>query len=413
MSNLISKEKKLIFVVIIIFLTFGFILYSIEIFLLFYEKATVKQKFYETKQEYIKINDQENKIEIFPAYHPNLEYSEGDTMPLGTKPNSLNLLCNESGRWSKFYSDRFGFNNYDNLVPEKDIWDLENLKPDILLVGDSYLQGACVDQKHSISSQLIHLQNREHLMSWPNQGHELHKYLSTQIKIQLSDTDIINLSNSGTGSIAQLSMIAEYYYLINPKQIFWFYYEGNDLTDIKNEMKNKILSRSFIYGGSQQLPERLLNGFFDDFFENYKSRQMNFSRKNNFLNILKLNRLKNFLSVYKNIFIPMSKQDEYLFDLIAKRFKFYNKQFKSSLHFVYIPSYYRYSTTNLFGLEKFNKDKILNIIKENEIQIIDLEKKFISKNNYKDFYPNGQFGHFNEKGYFEVAKIVNQYINKN
>ena len=29
-------------------------------------------------------------------------------MPLGTKPNSLNLLCNESGRWSKFYSDRFG-----------------------------------------------------------------------------------------------------------------------------------------------------------------------------------------------------------------------------------------------------------------------------------------------------------------
>ena len=78
MSNLISKEKKIIFVVIIIFLTFGFILYSIEIFLLFYEKATVKQKFYETKQEYIKINDQENKTEIFPAYHPNLEYLEGD-----------------------------------------------------------------------------------------------------------------------------------------------------------------------------------------------------------------------------------------------------------------------------------------------------------------------------------------------
>ena len=47
-------------------------------------------------------------------------------------------------------------------------------------------------------------------MSWPNQGHELHKYLSPQIKIQLSDTDIINLSNSGTGSIAQLTMIAEF-----------------------------------------------------------------------------------------------------------------------------------------------------------------------------------------------------------
>ena len=39
-------------------------------------------------------------------------------------------------------------------------------------------------------------------------------------KIQLSDTDIINLSNSGTGSIAQLTMIAEFNDLINPKQIF-------------------------------------------------------------------------------------------------------------------------------------------------------------------------------------------------
>ena len=315
MSNLISKEKKLIFIIIVIFLTFGFILYSIEIFLLFYEKAFVKQKFYETKQEYIKLNDQENKIEIFPAYHPNLEYLERGQMPLGTKPNSLNLLCNESGRWSKFYSDRYGFNNYDNIVPEKNIWDQYQKKPNILLVGDSYVQGACVDQKQNISSQLIHLQNREHLMSWSKQGHELHKYLSPQLKIQLSDKHVINLSNSGTGSIAQLSMIAEYYYLINPKQIFWFYYEGNDLTDIKNEMKNKILNHSFMYGASQQLPERIANGFFDDFFKNYKLRQMNFSRKNNFLNVLKLNRLKNFLLVYKNIFIPMSKEDEYLFDL--------------------------------------------------------------------------------------------------
>ena len=157
MSNLTSKEKKIIFVIIIIFLTFGFILYSIEIFLLFYEKAFVKQKFYETKQEYIKINDKENKIEIFPAYHPSLEHTESGVMPLGTKPSSLNLLCNESGKWSKFYSDRYGFNNYDRLAPGKDIWDKN--KPHILLVGDSYVQGACVDQKQSISSQLIHLQN--------------------------------------------------------------------------------------------------------------------------------------------------------------------------------------------------------------------------------------------------------------
>ena len=104
-------------------------------------------------------------------------------------------------------------------------------------------------------------------------------------------------------------------------------------------------------------PNLWLTDFLMTFLKIINSRQMNFSEKNNFLNILKLNRLKNFLLVYKNMLIPMSKQDEYLFDLIAKRFKFYNKQYQSSLHFVYIPSYYRYSTTNLLGLKNLIKIK--------------------------------------------------------
>ena len=155
-------------------------------------------------------------------------------------------------------------------------------------------------------------------------------------------------------------------------------------------------------------------GDLDEFFDDYKSRQMNFLKKtflNTFLNTFKLNRTKNFIHVYKNIFFPISEKDLYLFKLITERFKYYSSQYKSNLHFVYIPSYHRYSTSDLFELEKFNKDKILNIIKEKEISIIDLGKKFISKNNYKDYYPHGQFGHFNEKGYLEVAKIINQYIN--
>jgi len=66
-------------------------------------------------------------------------------LPLGSQPNSLVSYCNEGYGFVKYKTDRFGFRNVDNL------WDKE---VDVLLVGDSFVQGACVDNDKYISAQM-------------------------------------------------------------------------------------------------------------------------------------------------------------------------------------------------------------------------------------------------------------------
>ena len=61
-------------------------------------------------------------------------------MPLGAQPEKSLSYCNEGYGFVKYTSDRYGFRNTDSA------WDSE---VDILLIGDSFMQGACVpNNKH-------------------------------------------------------------------------------------------------------------------------------------------------------------------------------------------------------------------------------------------------------------------------
>ena len=76
----------------------------------------------------------------------------------------------------------------------------------------------------------------------------------------------------------------------------------------------------------------------------------------------------------------------------------------SKLYFVYLPSYHRYK-----NIIKDNNYKDFNYIKNSIIDLnipfIDLHTDLISKN-YKAFFPFGLVGHYDEKGYKEVAKFI-------
>ena len=54
-------------------------------------------------------------------------------------------MCNESGYYSTYNSDRYGFNNSD------EVWDYDNLE--YLIVGDSFVWGSCVNDGFNLSSQ--------------------------------------------------------------------------------------------------------------------------------------------------------------------------------------------------------------------------------------------------------------------
>ena len=61
---------------------------------------------------------------------------------LGGVSEKTIVYCNENGKWTVFESDEHGFNNIKGLYKKNEI--------DIVLVGDSFTHGSCVDSNENI-----------------------------------------------------------------------------------------------------------------------------------------------------------------------------------------------------------------------------------------------------------------------
>ena len=80
------------------------------------------------------------------------------------------------------------------------------------LIGDSFTHGACVNRPEDIASNLR----------------------------LLSNDSVLNLGYGGNGPLIEYATLKEYL-LPNVEMVFWIYLEGNDLYNLNNELKNKIL----------------------------------------------------------------------------------------------------------------------------------------------------------------------------
>ena len=125
-------------------------------------------------------------------------------MPLAGKSKSLSILCNESGKYIEFFSDRYGFNNDDS------VW-LKNNK--ILLIGDSYTHGACVEREDPLYGNLNKTYNT------------------------------INLGFLSSGPIIEYARFKEFYEMLNTPYVVWIFSEQNDLDDLKVESRNIFLKK--------------------------------------------------------------------------------------------------------------------------------------------------------------------------
>ena len=156
--------------------------------------------------------DRRKKIEIYKdlkkkndkitvAFRPSSLLKKNiSIIPLSGLSNLLTIYCNENGYYTIYKSDRYGFRNPD------DEWDAKEIE--YLLVGDSFTQGACVNNPNDIGSVLRHLSNKS----------------------------VLNLGISGNGPLIEYATLREYLNK-NVKKVLWIYFEGNDLTDIDNEKK--------------------------------------------------------------------------------------------------------------------------------------------------------------------------------
>ena len=91
-------------------------------------------------------------------------------------------------------------------------WDKQDTE--LLVIGDSYAHGLSVNRPNDISSILRTLSNKS----------------------------LINLGYSGNGPLMSYASLREYFPR-GVKKVFWLYFEGNDLEDLKKELKDPILSK--------------------------------------------------------------------------------------------------------------------------------------------------------------------------
>ncbi len=342
-----------------------------------------ENKFYFLQKEIIKNN-------AYSAF----SYEDEEIFSFSGLQNSKILMCNESGYWAKYKSDKHGFNNPNS------VWSKNNI--DIVFIGDSATKGECVNQGDDMPSQLRNLKK---------------------------DMNIVNLGWQATGPLRQFAAYKEFIKSQKVKYIFWVYFE-NDLEDLAKEKNNKILMQYFNKDDfSQNLKNdkvkkkvtNLILSKHNEFMNQDHEINKTVSPYSNLVNFIKLYKtrqiaLRNFHKKfydYENIDQNLNDETELLnfyFKLFDKLLLLTNNQTKIVL--VYLPRE-KYGFTTGFNKSVQVKKSIIENLKMKNIDIIDIEKE-INDNffNPGQLYPKQHVGmHFNEKGYKFVAEKINEYLN--
>ncbi|MDA9635179.1 hypothetical protein N9S58_01285 [Candidatus Pelagibacter sp.] len=299
--------------------------------------------------------------------------------------NKKSLSSNESGVRKIIYNDKYGFKNF-NSVYQKNI--------DIMLIGDSFAEGVPFDNFNDINARINKLPN----------------------------INSLNYGISGTGPIMALAIVKEYAKHLKPKNVFYLFYEGNDLDDLMIEKKDPHLSKYLkefhqnLYNSNNEIEsflhkyENLIPEIIQIKMSMKEEIKIPTNKKNNdqikeiVKNFLELDSLKN-IFFYSSVYSKY-KTDYRLFNDVILNMKKEVENWGGNYHFVYLPSWLRYNNKiSIAG--SLHKHKILNIVEELGIPHIDIDQTFIEKelNNLESFNL-GLYGHYTKRGYLAVADEI-------
>jgi|TARA_B100000787_G_scaffold158192_1_gene135460 hypothetical protein len=360
-------KKKFKEIIIVTATSILFALYSAEIFIninSFSKNKNISdskfKKFKELKSENVSI-----------AYSGLIENEPFFTM--GGVSNTKTILCNETGKWSMYKSDRYGFNN-----PDKE-W--EKPSSGYLIIGGSFAHGGCVDEGQDLTS---HIRN-------------------------LSGEKAINLGFIGNGPIKNLATLREYINFIKPKKVFWLHYEGNALYNLKKEMNNKFLSKYLETEYSQNLITKQNDIDFglikksieyEKIYEEWHGHSTMKFNKSKLIEILKISEVRNILGLSAFWQVKLDGNFEKTIQKAKKQAELINADF----YFVYLPSFVRIN--QFFPKDNlFDKENLIKILNKINIKTIDLDKEFFKKaEDPLNYFNNRKYGHYTAEAYKKIAK---------
>ena len=308
-----------------------------------------------------------------------------DILPLSGYENAKILLClDENNNPVYFNSDKNGFNNKDT--------DQNN----ILLIGDSYVQGMCVNNNYIFNEQFK-------------------KY----------NLNTSSLGVAGNGPLLEFATFKEYKLDLNLKSIVLFITPDNDFYDLSNEKNNKILKNylnddNFKQNlSTEQIRKRkieILDGYFgnktnrlwNDFFTVY---HFNLKQVGNLIE--DLFKKKN-LSSDEYLYLQSQEIDE-LFIKILDRFVEETKKDNINFYVIFNSVTPDILYPKSIDQKKFNKlvnDKIILIkshLKKQNVNFFDFNNYLItnySEKNISEIFKNinNRWDHYTNKGFSILTK---------
>ena len=387
-KKIFTYSKIVIINIIILF----FFLYLIEITINYKNNNLFK------KTRIYHLNIQKNKtynqnVFLNIAGHKFLDNTKISILPLSGYKNSTILLCVDENNKPIFYlSDKNGFNNK-----------MDNTVNDFLLIGDSYVQGMCVNNKNNLNAQF-----------------KKHNYITT------------NLGMAGNGPLLEYATFKEYQNEYEYQDIILFITPDNDFYDLSNEKRNKILMKYINEENfTQKIKENELSKIevINSYFGKKTERIFN-----DFLSIYHFN-LKELGNTLEKIFkkenltnnVPNYLEDNLIDLLFLQILNGFNNDAKNKNKKFYVvfnglnPDILYPNTENEKELNRiYIKDKLKKLkiyLNKNNIPYYDFNEYIIknyNKTNITTLFKkiNGQWDHYTEKGFLELTKKINTELIK-
>ena len=310
-----------------------------------------------------------------------IQIKDKNFFPLSGISNAETLYCNENGQYSKYLSDRHGFNNNDQ------IWDLNELE--WVLLGDSFTHGACVNKGENLASKIEYYSKKK----------------------------VLNLGYTGNGPLLTYATGKEYLNNKKIKKLIYFYYSGNDFTDLEYELKSNYLQKYFTKAFRQNIDDPKIKKNVDSEIKKFIEKKYHKESKYTLIQQIKLIKLRiKFLHQYifkkDNLGDEIKeidfKNEKYLRNIIEGLNDIANSN-SGLMYFVYLPSY---NNITLNSKQIIKEKNIINkILISNQIKFIDVHKLFLEQKNPEQFFPFGLYGHYNAQGYDYISKYVVEQIN--
>ena len=330
-----------------------------------YENKTGKKFDKRTKLEILNdLRETDNKIQVTVSPYNYINKIK-PVFPLSAISNSKTIFCNENGYYAIYQSDRYGFNNPD------DNWDADEVE--YLLVGDSFVHGACVNTPNDIGSVLRNL----------------------------SKKSVLNLGYSGNGPLIEFATLREYM-SSNVKKVLWVYFEDNDLSGLHNEMADKILMKYYddaTFTQNLKFKQKEI----DQLSVNSINREKNVNEINSDKGILGI-KIINFIKItnLRVLIYPPPQLTPRLKEILKLAKELVNKN-NSKLYFIYLPGYARYNT----NYDNKNYNLIKKIVNQLDIPFVDIPKEVFEKEkNPLNLFPFKMNGHYTVEGYKKVSETI-------